>query len=112
MRHLSYHTWCPPADTSPNSHTDHGTTTLLFSVPISCLQIWGRDEKWHYVRYEPGALVVNIGETLESKSRHIDFKPRSMANWHGPVLSGGHFKATRHRGSFNLFSRSVSVANS
>ncbi|OWZ28083.1 hypothetical protein C356_06520 [Cryptococcus neoformans c45] len=61
-----------------NGHTDYGTTTLLFSVPISCLQIWGRDEKWRYVKYEPGALVINIGETLE-------------------ILSGGHFKATRHR---------------
>ncbi|KAK8864129.1 hypothetical protein IAR55_001375 [Kwoniella newhampshirensis] len=57
---------------------DYGTTTLLFSVPISCLQIWGKDGKWRYVKYEPGALVINLGETLE-------------------ILSGGHFKATRHR---------------
>lgn len=61
-----------------HGHTDFGTTTLLFSVPISCLQIWGHDEQWHYVPYKPGALVVNIGETLE-------------------IVSGGHFKATRHR---------------
>jgi len=61
-----------------HGHTDFGLTTLLFSVPISCLQIWGRDEQWHYVPYRPGALVVNIGETLE-------------------IVSGGHFKATRHR---------------
>lgn len=61
-----------------HGHTDFGMTTLLFSVPISCLQIWGRDEKWWYVPYKPGALVINIGETLE-------------------IVSGGHFKATRHR---------------
>ncbi|PWN88766.1 putative gibberellin 3-beta hydroxylase [Acaromyces ingoldii] len=61
-----------------HGHTDFGLTTLLFSVPISCLQIWGRDEEWHYVPYKPGALVINIGETLE-------------------IVSGGHFKATRHR---------------
>lgn len=61
-----------------HGHTDFGTTTLLFSVPISCLQIWGRDENWYYVPYKPGALVVNIGDTLE-------------------IVSGGHFKATRHR---------------
>lgn len=61
-----------------HGHTDFGTTTQLFSVPISCLQIWGRDEEWHYVPYKPGALVINIGETLE-------------------IVSGGHFKATRHR---------------
>lgn len=61
-----------------HGHTDFGTTTLLFSVPVSCLQIWGNDEAWHYVPYKPGALVINIGETLE-------------------IVSGGHFKATRHR---------------
>ncbi|WVQ63226.1 hypothetical protein V866_005544 [Kwoniella sp. B9012] len=61
-----------------HGHTDFGLTTLLFSVPISCLQIWGHDEQWHYVPYKPGALVINIGETLE-------------------IVSGGHFKATRHR---------------
>ncbi|KAK6716775.1 hypothetical protein SNK04_007726 [Fusarium graminearum] len=61
-----------------HGHTDFGLTTLLFSVPISCLQIWGQDEKWYYAPYKPGALVVNIGDTLE-------------------IVSGGHFKATRHR---------------
>lgn len=61
-----------------HGHTDFGLTTLLFSVPVSCLQIWGSDDKWHYVPYKPGALVVNIGDTLE-------------------IVSGGHFKATRHR---------------
>ena len=61
-----------------HGHTDFGLTTLLFSVPVSCLQIWGRDEQWYYVPYRPGALVINIGDTLE-------------------IVSGGHFKATRHR---------------
>ncbi|ODN76063.1 hypothetical protein L202_06007 [Cryptococcus amylolentus CBS 6039] len=61
-----------------HGHTDFGLTTLLFSVPVSCLQIWGKDEQWYYVPYKPGALVINIGETLE-------------------IVSGGHFKATRHR---------------
>ena len=45
-------------------HTDHGTTTFLFSVPITALQIW-KDEKWKFVPYKPGALVINLGETLE-----------------------------------------------
>ncbi|WWC65505.1 uncharacterized protein I303_108123 [Kwoniella dejecticola CBS 10117] len=64
--------------TRMNGHCDFGTTTMLFSVPISSLQIWGRDEQWRYVPYKPGALVINIGETLE-------------------LVSGGHFRATRHR---------------
>lgn len=59
-------------------HTDYGTTTLLFSVPITALQIWSKDNRWKYVKYNPGALVVNLGETLE-------------------VISGGHFKATLHK---------------
>ncbi|ORY28193.1 hypothetical protein BCR39DRAFT_468557 [Naematelia encephala] len=61
-----------------NGHCDYGTTTLLFSVPVTQLQIWGQDEVWRYVPYKPGAIVINIGETLE-------------------IVSGGHFKATRHR---------------
>lgn len=59
-------------------HTDYGTTTLLFSVPITGLQIWTKNNAWRYVPYSQGAIVVNLGETLE-------------------VLSGGHFKATLHK---------------
>ncbi|PYH42420.1 Clavaminate synthase-like protein [Aspergillus saccharolyticus JOP 1030-1] len=62
----------PPQETLSRSkgikmhgHTDFGLTILLFSVPVSCLQIWGRDEQWYYVPYRPGALVVNLGDTLE-----------------------------------------------
>ena len=50
--------------TSPSRHTDYGTTTLLFSVPVTALQIW-KDERWRFIKYKPGALVVNLGETLE-----------------------------------------------
>lgn len=46
------------------SHTDYGTTTLLFSVPVTALQIWSGN-RWKYVKYNPGALVINLGETLE-----------------------------------------------
>ncbi|GAD94114.1 hypothetical protein PVAR5_2735 [Paecilomyces variotii No. 5] len=59
-------------------HADYGTTTLLFSVPITALQILGNDDKWRYVKYKPGALVINLGQSLE-------------------IVSGGHFKATLHR---------------
>ncbi|RDW69979.1 hypothetical protein BP5796_08376 [Coleophoma crateriformis] len=52
-------------------HTDYGTTTLLFSVPITALQIWTKDNKWKYVPYRPGALVINLGETLEGSSRSL-----------------------------------------
>lgn len=58
-------------------HTDYGLTTLLFSVPVTALHIF-RQDKWQPVKYNPGALVVNLGESLE-------------------IISGGHFKATRHK---------------
>ncbi len=61
-----------------DGHTDYGTTTLLFSVPVTALHIWTRKNKWQPVKYKPGALVVNIGDVLE-------------------IISGGHFKATRHK---------------
>lgn len=41
-----------------HGHTDFGLTTLLFSVPISCLQIWGRDEKYVI------AILSRISETM------------------------------------------------
>jgi isopenicillin N synthase-like dioxygenase len=59
-------------------HTDYGTTTLLFSVPVTALHIWSKDRTWQPVKYQPGALVVNLGEGLE-------------------IVSGGHFKATKHK---------------
>lgn len=59
-------------------HTDYGTTTLLFSVPITALHIWCKDNVWRPVKYNPGSVVVNLGESLE-------------------IISGGHFKATRHK---------------
>jgi len=59
-------------------HTDYGTTTLLFSVPVTALQIMTKEGRWKFVKYNPGSLVVNLGETLE-------------------VISGGHFKATLHK---------------
>lgn len=59
-------------------HTDYGITTLLFSVPVTALHIWSREKRWQPVRYNPGALVVNIGEALE-------------------IISGGQFKATLHK---------------
>lgn len=59
-------------------HTDYGITTLLFSVPVTALQIFCKDKKWRFVKYNPGALVVNLGEALE-------------------IISGGHFKATLHK---------------
>ncbi|ORY26774.1 hypothetical protein BCR39DRAFT_594660 [Naematelia encephala] len=79
LRHALYH----PQHGEGNGvrlygHTDYGTTTMLWSVPVSALMVLSRDNKWRYVKYNPGALLINLGEVLE-------------------VLSAGHFKATLHR---------------
>ncbi|EIW67159.1 hypothetical protein TREMEDRAFT_33907 [Tremella mesenterica DSM 1558] len=61
-----------------HGHQDYGITTLLLSQPIAALQVLGKDDKWRYVKYKPGGMVVNLGEVLE-------------------FISGGHLPATRHR---------------
>lgn len=66
-----------------HGHTDYGTTTIIPSQPITCLQLLGNDDVWRYVKYEPHRLLVNLGDALE-------------------VVSGGHFKATRHKGEWLL----------
>ncbi|KAK4686180.1 hypothetical protein P7C73_g3952, partial [Tremellales sp. Uapishka_1] len=82
LRHALYHAQ-PPEKGVGNGvrlygHTDYGTTTMLWSVPVSALMVLSRDNDWRYVKYNPGALLVNLGEVLE-------------------VISAGHFKATLHR---------------
>ncbi|KAI0761385.1 Clavaminate synthase-like protein [Trametes elegans] len=59
-------------------HTDIGTITILWSQPVSGLQILCPDGKWRWVRHIDNALTVNIGDGIE-------------------FLSGGYYKATIHR---------------
>ncbi|KAH9903173.1 Clavaminate synthase-like protein [Cubamyces lactineus] len=59
-------------------HTDIGTITILWSQPVSGLQILCPDGKWRWVRHIDNALTVNIGDSME-------------------FLSGGYYKATIHR---------------
>ncbi|KAI0752492.1 Clavaminate synthase-like protein [Daedaleopsis nitida] len=59
-------------------HTDIGTITILWSQPISGLQVMSPDGKWRWVRHIDNALVINIGDSME-------------------MLSGGYYKATIHR---------------
>lgn len=82
-RQMVYHGWDPKeyeeASLIMHGHTDFGTLTLLPSQPVSCLQMLSADNQWRWVKYEPGRLCVNLGDALE-------------------VISGGQFKATRHKG--------------
>ncbi|KAL7422612.1 hypothetical protein Q5752_003260 [Cryptotrichosporon argae] len=59
-------------------HTDYNTVSLLYSQPVSALQILAPDGLWKWVKHVEGAVVVNTADALE-------------------FLTGGVFKATRHR---------------
>ncbi|KAF8515787.1 Clavaminate synthase-like protein [Hysterangium stoloniferum] len=59
-------------------HTDFGSVTILWSQPISALQILSPDGKWRWIKHLDNALVINAGDCLE-------------------FLSGGFYKATIHR---------------
>nr|VWO99283.1 AB hydrolase-1 domain-containing protein [Ganoderma boninense] len=59
-------------------HTDFGTITILWSQPVTALQILSHDGKWRWIRHIDNALVVNIGDAME-------------------LLSGGFYKGTIHR---------------
>ncbi|THU82642.1 Clavaminate synthase-like protein [Dendrothele bispora CBS 962.96] len=59
-------------------HTDIGSITILWSQPISGLQILSPDKKWRYVKHIENALVINTGDVMQ-------------------MLSGGVYKPTIHR---------------
>ncbi|KDQ53494.1 hypothetical protein JAAARDRAFT_61208 [Jaapia argillacea MUCL 33604] len=59
-------------------HTDYGSLTILWSQPISALQISSPNGKWQWIKHIDNALVINTGDALE-------------------FLSGGFYKATIHR---------------
>lgn len=59
-------------------HTDIGSVSILWSQPISALQILSPDGKWRWIRHIDNALVINAGDVME-------------------FLSGGFYKATIHR---------------
>ncbi|KAI0041195.1 Clavaminate synthase-like protein [Auriscalpium vulgare] len=59
-------------------HADQTTLSVLYSQPISALQIRDADDKWRWVRHKENALVINAGDTME-------------------MLSGGYYKSAIHR---------------
>ncbi|KAI1787059.1 Clavaminate synthase-like protein [Ganoderma leucocontextum] len=59
-------------------HADIGAVSILWSQPVTALQILSPDGNWRYVRHVPNGIIVNIGDTME-------------------MLSGGFYKATIHR---------------
>ncbi|KAG6856576.1 hypothetical protein H0H87_002964 [Tephrocybe sp. NHM501043] len=67
-----------PPDTKLNEPSDFGSLTLLWSQPVSALQILVPEGKWKWVKHIDNALVINAGEALE-------------------FLSGRFYKGTIHR---------------
>ncbi|KAG6897079.1 hypothetical protein C0992_004249 [Termitomyces sp. T32_za158] len=59
-------------------HADYGTLTLLWSQPVSALQILDPEGNWKWVKHIDNALIINAGESLE-------------------FMSGGFYKGTIHR---------------
>ncbi|KAI0089615.1 hypothetical protein BDY19DRAFT_113838 [Irpex rosettiformis] len=59
-------------------HTDFGSITVLWSQPVSALQILSPNGQWKWIRHIDNALVINAGDCME-------------------FISGGFYKATIHR---------------
>jgi gibberellin 2-oxidase len=83
LRFMKYHPREKEEDdrvenTWARGHTDFGSLTLLYNQVVSGLQIRLSNGEWKYVPSVPGAIICNIGDTLN-------------------FWSGGYFKSTIHR---------------
>ncbi|CAH0019618.1 unnamed protein product [Clonostachys rhizophaga] len=82
-RYMSYAPLTPEATAKARglfmpAHADWGTFSILFSQPVSALQILHKSNVFIWVEYKPYTLIVNVGQALE-------------------LLTGGLFPATIHR---------------
>jgi isopenicillin N synthase-like dioxygenase len=68
----------PVGEAGVNAHHDAGFLTLLWQNGVSGLQVLNDDNEWIDVEPTPGAIVVNLGEILQS-------------------MTGNYFVATTHR---------------
>ncbi|KAF0928707.1 hypothetical protein E2562_006130 [Oryza meyeriana var. granulata] len=90
---MNYYPPCWQADKvlGLSPHTDPGGLTLLLQVnDVQGLQI-KRDGKWFFVNAMNGALLVNIGDTLE-------------------ILSNGKFRSVEHRAVIHPSRERISAA--
>lgn len=47
-------------------HSDFGSITLLFNQSVGGLQVLDKhDGRWKYVKPVPGAIIINIGDSLQ-----------------------------------------------
>ncbi|KAK0458641.1 Clavaminate synthase-like protein [Desarmillaria tabescens] len=52
-------------------HTDTGSITILYSQPVSALQILTPSGEWKWVKHIENALVINAGDALEFLSGEV-----------------------------------------
>jgi isopenicillin N synthase-like dioxygenase len=79
-----------------NSETDFGSITLLWSQPVSALQILEPDGRWTWVRHVPNAIVSVI--CVDYSGVFIKFSAQVInAGDMLEFLCGGYYKAAIHR---------------
>lgn len=83
LRYAMYHT--PDQDDDEKlggvrlqGHTDFNSVSILWSQPITSLEVLMPDNKWRLVKHRDNALVINLGDAMH-------------------FLSGGYLKQTIHR---------------
>ncbi len=87
----------PAGEAGVNAHHDTGFLTLLWQHGVAGLQVLNRDDAWIGVPADADAIVVNVGEMLQSMTgnyfvatthRVITASERySSGYFHGPALS-------------------------
>lgn len=77
--------------------TDFGSISILWSQPISALQILCSDDKWRWVKHIDNALVS--AATFQQLISILTFRTLQVVNAGDAMefLSGGFYKATIHR---------------
>lgn len=83
LRYAMYHTPSQNDDKTLGGvrlqgHTDFNSVSILWSQPITSLEVLMPDDQWRLVKHRPNNLVINLGDAMH-------------------FLSGGYFKATIHR---------------
>ncbi|KAN0064905.1 hypothetical protein ACQY0O_001962 [Thecaphora frezii] len=83
LRYAMYHT--PPKEDDAalggvrlQGHTDFNSVSILWSQPITSLEVLMPDNEWRLVKHRDNALVINLGDAMH-------------------FLSGGYLKPTIHR---------------
>nr|XP_048333195.1 1-aminocyclopropane-1-carboxylate oxidase homolog 1-like [Ziziphus jujuba var. spinosa] len=92
-----YYPGCPQPELTmgTSQHTDGGFLTVVQQDHIGGLQVL-YNNRWIDIRYEPGALVVNIGDLLQliTNDRFKSGEHRVLANRIGPRISIANFFLT------------------